>query len=569
MNQQKSLSTVVEESVPVSMRDGIVLRADVYRPSGKGAYPVLLCRTPYNKAHERYLHDGHALAAQGYIVVVQDTRGRFASAGEFIWMFANSAETQEGPDGYDTVEWAAALPGSDGRVGTFGNSYDGYTSWMAAGARPPSLKALYASGMSPGSLDMTFGIFDMGRRLQWAYARTGEARRRAGQPGPQTPEEAEIQWERVERQKWIWFLPLDDLPERAFSTLTQQLKRHFRQQTINAWDFSPLHSTLDIPTCQNTGWYDRLNGTIGNFTGLAAHSPAATREQHRLVVGPWGHSVTKLVAQQGVMDYGAAANTTYATLVQRWYDHQFKGIDNGLADEPPVNLFVMGPNHWRQEAEWPLARTRFTPYYLHSAGGANTPAGNGLLSPETPASEPPDRYAYDPRDPVMSLMGLESHLAPCDQSPLDDREDVLVYQTPALSEPMEITGPVVARLWVSSDCPDTDFTAKLVLVQANGLAVNLCHGIARASQRNGFDQKVPLVPGEPVEIVVPLLPTSVVIDRGQRLRLDISSSDFPNFDRNHNTGQDFWSDPELRVARQKVFHDSTMASHVLLPIIPR
>lgn len=217
----------------------------------------------------------------------------------------------------------------------------------------------------------------------------------------------------------------------------------------------------------------------------------------------------------------------------------------------------------------PLARTRYSEFFLHSDGSANTVDGDGVLSVSEPAEEPPDRYDYDPRDPVMSLMGIDAQAAPRDQFPLDGRRDILVYQTLPLEADIEVTGPVVLKLWAASSALDTDFTAKLIDVHPNGLAVNLTYGIMRARYRNGYDDPSLIEPGRPYEYTIRLNPTGILLRRGHRIRLDVSSSDFPNFDRNHNTGSDFWSDTELRVAHQTVFHNSEYPSRLILPIIPR
>jgi putative CocE/NonD family hydrolase len=240
-------------------------------------------------------------------------------------------------------------------------------------------------------------------------------------------------------------------------------------------------------------------------------------------------------------------------MISRWYDFQLKKIDNGLEDEPPIQLFVVGENIWRGENEWPLARTQYTEFFLHGRGGANTVRGDGWLSIEPPMSdELSDHFVYDPRDPAMSLMRADSQAAPVDQSPHDHRRDILVYQTSPLDEDIEVTGPVSLRLWAATDCPDTDWTAKLAVVLADGLK-----------------HPSSLEPGKPHEYSIHLNPVGILFKKGQRVRLYVSSSDFPNFDRNHNTGRDYWSDPELRVASQTVFHSASMPSRLILPVIPR
>jgi len=562
-------AVTVEENVPMETRDGTVLRADLYRPSGGGRYPVLLCRTPYNKRLSRYVGHARDLASRGYVVVVQDVRGRYASDGEFFWQFRNNDETFDAQDGHDAVEWAAALPHSDGQVGTWGHSYPSWCIWRMAATRPPHLKAVFASGMAARLLDMNYGVFETGRRLQWTYMMAADARRRAGVPhGPHSPEEANEDWTNVQRGKWMWHLPLESIPDYVFSTLTEQLKTYYRQQNLELWAFDRVHGDVNVPVCQFTGWWDRLIGTIDQFTGMVENGPASLRDQHRLIIGPWGHDSTSLSRKIGPIDYGPDAGATFEDLIARWYDCRFKGVDTGIDSEPPIRLFVLNENRWRFEQEWPPARMRYTEFFLHSGGRANTVRGDGLLSTDEPGSERPDEYDYDPSDPVMSLMRADSQAAPVDQAPLDGRVDILVYQTPPLERDVAVIGPVTLKLWAASSAPDTDFTAKLIDVQPDGTAVNLSYGIMRARYRDGYDSPTLILPDLPYEYAVKMTPTGALFRRGHRIRLDVSSSDFPNFDRNHNTGADFWADAELRVAHQTVLHDREHPSRLILPVMP-
>jgi putative CocE/NonD family hydrolase len=568
--QTENLSVKFESNVPAEMRDGSVLKADIYRPTQRGHYPVLLCRTPYDKQREEYVETAYALAARGYIAVVQDIRGRGASDGEFIWSFGDNSKTSDGEDGYDSVGWAASLPGSDGQVGTWGHSYPAWVTWRLAAENPPHLKAIFPSGISARLLDLNFGIFETGRRLQWTHMMAADARSRAGdKTGPRTRQEAEYNWQEVYRGKWIWFLPLEDIPDYVFSTLTPMLKRYYREQDQEFWAFDEIHHRVNVPACHVTGWYDRLIGTIDNFTGMVNNGSESVREQHRLIIGPWPHNDTRWTRRQGPLDFGPEADAKLAHLLARWYDHHFKGRDTGIGSEPPIKLFVMGENRWRFENEWPLARTQYTEFFLHSGGRANSTLGDGFLTTSEPGHQSPDEFDYDPRDPVMSLMSPDAQATACDQSPLDGRRDILVYQSQPLTEEIEITGPVVLKLWASSSAPDTDFTAKLIDVHPNGLAVNLCYGIIRARYRDGYANPSLIQPYLPYEYTIRLTPTSVLFQRGHRIRLDVSSSDFPNFDRNHNTGKDFWSDIEMLLAHQTVFHDREHPSRLILPMIPR
>jgi hypothetical protein len=389
--------------------------------------------------------------------------------------------------------------------------------------------------------------------------------------GPTTPGEASQRWDEVERGKYMWWLPLGDIPGAVFSELNDQLQAYHRNQNGEFQHFGDIHSKIKTPIYQITGWWDRLVGTVDNFSGITENGPEQLRYKHRLIIGPWGHDATQYTGKIGPVDYGPVATTTYADLISRWYDFDLKGIDNGMADEDPVQLWVLGEDKWRGEKEWPLARTEYTNFYLHSQGSANTVAGDGSLSLNAPTTDEAetDEYDYDPRDPVMSLMRADSQAAPVDQAPHDHRKDILVYDFPVFDSELEVTGPVSLKLWAQTDGLDTDWTAKLAIVYENGMAVNLTYGIMRAQYRNGYENPALLEPGEVFEYTVKLNPIGCMFRPGQRLRLYVSSSDFPNFDRNHNTGKDYWSHAELRVAHQAVFHTTDRPSRLVLPVIPR
>jgi len=556
------------EDQSVEMRDGTILKADVRRPVGGGKFPTLLLRTPYWKQHPRYAKAAHTLAARGYTVVNQDIRGRYGSEGEFLWQFMDNSLLFDAEDGYDSVEWAAQLESSDGHVGTWGHSYDAWCAWRLAELQPPSLKALHASGMGTDSLDMNFGIFETGRRLEWTYMMAADMRRRSGVAhGPQDPFEAVRYWREVERGKYIWYLPFADMPDEPFSDLTPQLKAFYSQQNVEVWKFRDIHPKVNVPTASFTGWWDRVIGTVNQFSGMVENGPANTRDQHRIVIGPWSHMMTELHRDLGPIDYGPKASENWVNLITRWYDWQLKEMDNGYADEPPVRLFVLNENRWRTENEWPLARTQYRELFLGSDGKANTPQGDGALTWDQPGDQQPDKYSYDPRDPVMSIMDVDAQAMPRNQAVLDGRHDVLVYHTAPFEQELRLIGPITVKLWAASDAVDTDFTAKLVIVHEDGVAVNLTYGIKRAQYRNGYDNPSLINPGEPYEYTIQLNPVGVLFQPGQRLRLDISSSDFPNFDRNHNTGKPYWSDAELRTANQTVFHEGSMPSRLIVPVV--
>ena len=560
----------IERDQECFTRDGTILRGDIYYQPGSDPQPVLVCRTPYNKLLPRYQEHAIDIASGGYTVVVQDMRGRYASDGEYRWMWRDKTETFDVEDGYDTIEWAAKLTQSDGRVGTWGHSNASWAIWMTLHSQPPSLTAALASGISMNMLDITFGVWETGRRLEWTYMMAADVRRRSGRDdGPTDPIEATFRWNAVERSKHIWWLPLADIPEHVFAGLTEQYQTFLRNTNQDYMRFNEAHAQVDVPIMQITGWWDRLIGTIGNYEGLIADGDPGLRDQHRLIVGPWGHDATNYARDIGPIDYGTDAETTYPDLIVRWYDYVFKGKANGMAEEKPVQLFVLNRNEWIGADAWPLPETRYTDLYLSSNGNANTVHGDGTLTFGMPTGAVSDEFAYDPRDPVMSLMHQNSQSIPMDQSPNDHRQDVLVYETEPMSEDLDVIGPIRLKLWASTDAPETDFAVKLAIVHEDGLCVNLTYGIMRTRYREGFNKVAYTKPNTPHEYDIKLNPVGCRFKKGQRIRLYITSSDFPNFDRNHNTGKDYWSDTELRVARQKIHHTDGMASRLVLPIIPQ
>ena len=559
----------IERDQECITRDGTVLRGDVYYQTDSNPQPVLVCRTPYNKLLPRYQEHATDIARGGYTIVVQDMRGRYASDGEYRWMWVDKNETFDVEDGHDTIEWAAKLPKSDGRVGTWGHSNASWAIWVMLHSNPPSLAAALASGISMNMLDITFGVWETGRRLEWTYMMAADVRRREGRTdGPTNPIEATFRWNAVERSKYIWWLPLAEIPEPVFAGLAEQYQTFLRNTRQDFMRFDETHPMVEVPVMQITGWWDRLIGTIDNYEGLITNGDPGLRNQHRLIVGPWGHDATNYTRDIGPIDYGPEAETTYADLIVRWYDHVLKGKNNGMADERPVQLFVLNRNEWIGADAWPLPETQYTDLFLSSEGNANTVHGDGTLSFDQPSAAESDEFDYDPRDPVMSLMHQNSQSIPMDQSPNDHRQDVLVYETEPVSEDLDVIGPVRLKLWASTNAPETDFTAKLAIVHEDGLCVNLTYGVMRTGYREGFDRVAYTEPGRQYEYDIKLNPIGCRFLKGQRIRLYISSSDFPNFDRNHNTGNNFWSDTEFKVAHQTVFHTGGMASRLVLPIVP-
>lgn len=557
---------VVERDVEAVMRDGTVLRADVYRPQAgdSGERPVLLNRTPYDKTHPRYVWIAEEMVRAGYVAVIQDTRGRYESDGEWEWHLTAAGQRHEGEDGYDTCEWAAQLPGADGQVGTWGNSYPSGTAWWLAGARPPSLRAVFASGFPPSHQDATYAIFETGQRLAWQHRMAVSARRKVGDATwPQTVAEAVRNWD-LERGKWLWHLPLDDIPDRMWGPTAQAFGDYMADIAAEHWGNSWNHENIAVPTANLTGWWDRLNRCADHFTLMRSVGPPSTREAHRLVIGPWVHDVEGEPAWKDPRGRGTGREDGHLAQMLRWYDHHLRGVDNGLDTEPPVKLFVLNEG-WRFFSEWPPAGTVDQSWFLHSAGNAATTHGDGTLDRTEPDDEPADRYVYDPADPVMSLS--EGQLTASDQAPLGDRPDVLVFRSAPLAEDVTVVGVPEARIWMASDRPDTDVFVRLIEESADGLAINIAQGVVRARYREGFDREVFLEPGAATEFVVPLLATGIRFVAGSRIRVDVTSSDFPAFDRNHNTDRPYHSDPELAVASQTVHHDADHPSRIILPVL--
>jgi putative CocE/NonD family hydrolase len=564
---------IVERNLEARMRDGVILRADVYRPDTAERLPALLQRTPYSKNPGREDSAVRRLAAHGFVVVVQDTRGRYMSDGV-------ARPHDEGEDGYDTIEWVATLPSVNGRVGTFGGSYSATTQLMAAPLRPPHLVAMFPSSSYNSRYDMVFqgGAFYLADGLSWNLGQGADVRRRILDPG--VNRDGPIGMSETERQMfashWIWHVPLkamDAMELRRFAPAYFEMIGHpSYDEYWKTFDIEARHADFEVPAYHFTGWYDTLlNGTLRNFAGLRQHARTSrARSSQRLVVGPWTHSrPTPRSTTIGDVDFGPNAGFDVEAVMRDWFDYWLKDARTGVLSRAPVRLFVMGANTWRDEQEWPLARAAPTAFYLHSLGGANTLDGNGSLSDKRPADEPADRFVYDPWNPVPTGARGGYSRIPADQRQLERRHDVLVYTTAPLASPIEVTGPVEVRLWASSSASDTDFTAKLVDVFPDGTARMLTDGILRARYRRSKSAPVLLEPGRPEEMTIDVGATSNLFATGHRIRVEISSSNFPRFDRNPNTGMAFAESAELRRAEQTVFHDAQRPSRLVLPIVSR
>ncbi|MCM3570298.1 CocE/NonD family hydrolase [Neobacillus mesonae] len=570
---------ILEKNVPCTMRDGVTLFADIYRPTMEGTFPVLLTRLPYNKDLPFYSHrylDTNRLVQNGYIVIIQDVRGRFNSEGDF-YPFLNEAE-----DGYDTVEWAAALPYCNGKVGMFGLSYYGFTQLLAATEQPPHLKAIVPAMTLNNWLNNSV---DESGKFMVASSETYALESIAPDQLKRTykdPEEYAAMMQKMAAsynkiEEWFEHKPVNQWPplkelgvaEFFFDTLEGNVsgENAERMSILNKYD------QIKVPAYHIAGWYDSLlQSTLENYEGLQKNSPA----RQKLIIGPWGHGVYSSVI--GERNFGIHASGDWIDqkddltgLHIRWFNHWLKGEKTDVVNEAPVKLFVMGINEWRNEQEWPLARTNYIPYYLHSKGTANSRFGNGSLSFEKPQAEPSDSFVYDPANPVPTngggtLYAGANTMGPKDQQVLEGREDVLVYTSAPLEEPLEVTGPVKVKLWAKTDAVDTDFTAKLIDVLPDGRAYNLTDGIIRAKYRKGQDIGEQ-IKGEILDYDIELWPTSNVFLPGHSIRVEISSSSFPRFDANLNTGKTMIDSEEYTTAEQTIYHDENFSSYILLPVI--
>jgi putative CocE/NonD family hydrolase len=577
------LSIIIEKNVPVTMDDGVKLLADVYRPGSTDRCPVLLTRLPYNKEVGQMVSDTFDVlrAVQaGYAVVVQDTRGRFASDGAFKPFF------NEAVDGASTIAWAASQPWSTGSVGMFGASYVGATQWTAATQAPPALRAIapfVTTDQYYDSWAYQGGAFQLGFNLHWAFLSLalGEVARQMG-TGAAGPEDLSAMIAALDdNDELYWRLPLrgpvelKDLAPYYDDWLDHPSYDQFWKATAPCESFG----RIVVPALNVGGWYDIfLKGTLASYVGMKRQGGSEeARRRQRLVVGPWAHGAyTGWFPERSFGFLAATGNADITGLQLRWFDWLLKGVDTGLAGEKPVRLFVMGVNEWRDADDWPVPGTRYVDYFLHSGGQANSAAGDGLLSTNAPGDEPEDVYLYDPRHPVPTTGGatylpglfIGANAGPRDQRGPESRRDVLCYTTEPLAEPVEVIGPVKLVLHVSSSAPDTDFTGKLCDVGPDGTPVNLTDGILRARYREPLAGPSPMEPDRTYEITLDLVATANVFAAGHRIRLEVSSSNFPRFDRNTNTGGAIATEVEtdFRPAVNRVHHRRSLPSRLVLPV---
>jgi hypothetical protein len=557
---QSASEVSVERGVAMKTRDGVTLYADIYRPAGEGPFPVLLQRTPYDKNNASVF--AHQAVARGFMVVVQDVRGRYTSEGEW-YPFKHETD-----DGYDTVEWAAALPHSNGKVGMFGGSYVGATQMLTAIGHPPHL-----AGICPVVTASNYhenwtyqgGAFEQWFDESWTSGLAQDTANRAIRQSTNALLGSNA-------------LPLKQYPVFNIQTgangavLTRVLAPYFLDWLDHPaydsywkqWSIEENFASIQVPALTIAAWYDLFQGgSLRNYLGIKAHGGSeAARNGQRLLIAIGGHSGWDRTV--GTVDFGPDAVFDENAVTLAWYEYLLQGKQNEFATEKPVKIFVMGENKWRYEDDWPLQRAQETSYFLHSAGKANSASGDGSISVAPATREAPDSFVYDPANPVPTVGGPlccdSVHLAPGprDQKEVESRADVLIYSTPPLDHDTEVTGLVTL-----------DFTAKLIDVGPDGFAQNLTEGILRARYRESTSEAKPIVPGKIYEYKIDMWSTSNVFLKGHRIRVEVSSSNFPRFDRNLNTGTSAAEDATFVKATNTVLHDREHPSALVLPVVPR
>lgn len=545
----------------MAMRDGVLLSADVYIPSEGiegGPYPALLMRTPYNNQTAHYMNEASFFAEHGYAVVLQDVRGRHDSLGEW-YPFRN-----EGPDGYDSIEWTAQQEWCNGKVGTFGGSYGGWYQWVAARERPPHLTTMVstaAGGRWMREIPYNNGLVAL-VMLGWlnlAGARTMQ-------------DSSRVDWEEV-----FYHLPLRTMDEKLGRPLPVWQEWLDHPTVDDYWEPFILSdddlTKIDLPILHITGWYDDDQpGALFFYEGMIRNSPA--RDKQFIRIGPWDHGGTRIPRQVlGGVDFSVKALVNIEELHVKWFDRWMKDESNGVADRKRSEYFLMGVNEWQESETWPPEEAKGIAFYFHSGGKANTLMGDGQLGRDRPGEEVADTYTYNPEDPVIPVVNTNFSSDPPIETPLDRRfvlrrDDVLVYASDPLGIPLEVAGRPWVTLFASSDCPDTDWVAELSDVYPDGHSIQLGQGVLRARYRESLEFESLLEPNEVYEFKFELMTIAHVFQPGHRVRLSVTSSYFPYYDRNPNTGHPIGQDAEMRMAQNTVHHSREHASHVLLPVMP-
>jgi len=558
---------ITQKNVPVKMRDGAVLRADVLLPAADGKFPVLVYRTPYGKdnAPKEWTTFGKAVV-RGYAVVIQDVRGRYASDGEF------DAYKNEGRDGYDTIEWAAAQPWSNGDVGTFGLSYPGAVQWLAAVESTPHLKAMIPAMTysTPRNFFYSGGVFD-GSWIDWIWFNIApDIRAKKNLPGPKTYKEAAAAW-KTEHERLQNFLPIRDLPD--FKDVVPFYYEWLAHSPADPWwDWAELRGKYDRVHCavlNISGWYDEAYGPDGattNFNGLLAARKGEKDPRTQTIIGAWTHGELER-SKAGDLDFGSAAKVDYDEIILRWMDHYIKGIDNGVDRQKPVRIFVMGDNQWRDEDSWPLQRSRPMNFYLSGRyiGEHAYALKESVMALEAPTSE----FTSDPGHP---LTDPDDEFGARDYEKIAGRKDALVFDSFPFDNDMEVTGSIQATIYASADVPDFDLWVRVLDVWPDGHAYNLMSpglDVLRASYRNGSLKPELLIPENVYELKLDRLLTSNVFRAGHKLRIQITGAFFPHFSRNPQTGESEIASFKTKIGHIRIYHDRDHLSTVTMPIVPR
>jgi putative CocE/NonD family hydrolase len=558
----------------VRMRDNVRISVDVYRPTAEGRFPGILVLTPYDNNSAGLRQRAHWFARRGYAVALADARGRYDSEGDW-----NPFDPKHKTDGHDLVEWLAKEPWCSGRVGMMGSSYLGWTQWWTATQAPPSLKAIAPEVAPPDHFENApyqNGVL-VSWIMDWSAGMAGRTAQSVGD-GPyggfastRAADLMQTPYIKLNERRGVMDAPWFD------GWLRHNLSGDESWKAIS-YQGKDNYARVTVPSLSVTGWFDaNYPGSPMNYAGMKQHGATAEARQPRLVIGPWPHGFNR-GRKLGEFDYGAESLIDWDGNVCRWFDHFLKGIENGVLKDPPVHVFVMGRNRWHAEKDWPLPETRWTKFYLHSGGRANSLKGDGVLSSTAPADEPADGYTYDPAKPTRSpFKGGHLEDGPVDTRASSAGEDVLVYTTAPLAEDVEVTGPIEAKLFASTSARDTDWMMRLIDVRPDGYAALLCDGVMRARCRdlqNGgafrSDRLSAIEPGTVHEYTIRFWRgTGNVFLKGHRIRVEVSSSYYPYYLRNLNTGADNVAlETKTVVARQKVHHDAKHPSHVVLPVIP-
>jgi uncharacterized protein len=563
---------VEERNADAPMRDGVALKVDIFRPKAEGRFPAILQITPYNKNGQAAR--ARKFAAHGFVVVNVDSRGRFESGGDW-----DPFTPEHKTDGYDMVEWVAAQPWCNGKLGMYGLSYMGWTQWWTAAEAPPALKAIVPEVAPPDhfyNCPYQNGIF-VCWMMDWAGNMSARLPHSAGPGGyggfAEGREEAYSKLPYIDFEKTRNYLPNEWWRKWILqNTAEGEYWKDIAYQTPESF------GRITVPSLAITGWFDAdFPGAPMNYLAMKEHggSPAARRP--RMVIGPWEHIINRHQVAAGV-DFGPDSIIDWDGYIIRWFDYHLKGIENGVLDDPPVHVFVMGRNAWRTAEDWPLPHTQFTKYYFHSGGKANGSGGDGSLSTQAPGEEPSDHYTYDPLDPTPSPAFANGHIdGPRDVQESGARKDALVYDTPVLTEDVEVVGPITARLFAATSGHDTDWMVRIVDVHPDGRALFLGEGVMRARHRDPANHGAfnpnklsTLAPGEPYEYTLEFhRPTGNLFKAGHRIRIEISSSYFPYYLRNPNTAEpNIGLVTAFQAVEQTLFHHGVRASHVVLPVIP-